>query len=53
MESDKHINNNENHTVYSQKSSKNIVRRLSVPTGGTNDNSVYKYSRIKEPISVY
>lgn len=41
MESDKHINNNENHTVYSQKSSKNIVRRLSVPTGGANDNSVH------------
>lgn len=64
MESDKHINNNENHATYSQKSSKNgnigkntecsgalpellsgtrtnIVRRLSVPTGGANSSSVH------------
>mgnify|MGYP003417860848 FL=1 len=41
MESDKHINNNEKHTTDSKKGHSNIVRRLSVPTGGTHDTNIH------------
>lgn len=41
MESDKHINTNDNDATDSKKGSSTVVRRLSVPTGGTHDINIH------------